>query len=265
MKKIVFIILSIAWSLLLNAQIFLENEYETSFLFNFNVTKLIDGKTKYYLVINDTLKIFNLNHTVYKQIPIPQQFKQEDYSVYYVSDKLFDIDSRVEYLLDHVSYTSKVTGSVKVFNEEGMEIFSADDYHIFVAYFDGNSILSTENGVKMILGGWVDDKVRIYSLPGFLPDNIKENANSPNIFGLSDSYPNPSKEYTRINYRLPRGINDGEIVIFTLNGMELKRFSVDRTSDYLIVTTNDLPAGTYLYHLQTRSGISEGKKMIVIH
>ena len=262
----VFIILSIAWSLLLNAQIFLENEYETSFFFSFKVTKLIDSKTKYYLVINDTLKIFNLNHTMYKQIPIPQQFNQDDYSVYCVSDKLFDIDSKVEYLLDYVSiYTGKVPGGVKVFNEEGMELFSADDYHIFIAYFDENPILSTENGVKMILGGWVDNKVRIYSLPGFLPDNIKENANSPIIFGLSDSYPNPSKEYTRINYRLPRGINDGEIVFFTLNGMELKRFRVDRTSDYLIVTTDDLPTGTYLYHLQTRSGISEGKKMIVIH
>ncbi len=263
MKKTAFIILSIAWSLLLNAQIFLENEYEASSCFN--VTKLIDGKTKYYLVINDTLKIFNLNHTVYKQIQLPQQFIQEDYSVLYVSDKLFDIDSRVEYLLFHISYTGKATVGVKVFNEEGMEIFSADDYHIFTEFLGEIPILSTENGVKMILGSWVYNTVRIYSLPGFLPDNIKENINFPNIFGLSTSYPNPSKEYTRINYRLPKGINDGEIVIFTLNGMELKRFRVDRTLGYLIVTTNDLPAGTYLYHLQTRSGISVGKKMIVIH
>ena len=67
-----------------------------------------------------------------------------------------------------------------------------------------------------------------------------------------------------IDYTLPDGINEGEIVFYNSLGEEVKRFNVDRTSDHLSLSNIDLSAGTYFYQLQTSENSSDGKKMIVI-
>ena len=91
---------------------------------------------------------------------------------------------------------------------------------------------------------------------------IKEmNNNESNI---SNPYPNPTDYKTSIDYTLPPGINEGEIVFYNLQGTEVKRFKVDRTFSTLLISTADIAAGTYLYQLQTTAQSTEGKKMVVI-
>ena len=81
---------------------------------------------------------------------------------------------------------------------------------------------------------------------------------------ISNPYPNPSISTTQIDYDLPKGINQGEIVFYNLQGKEVKRFKVDKTFNTLLISTSDLAAGTYYYQLQTTTQNSEGKKMVVI-
>ncbi|MBI5219458.1 MAG: T9SS type A sorting domain-containing protein [Bacteroidia bacterium] len=63
---------------------------------------------------------------------------------------------------------------------------------------------------------------------------------------------------------LPNGINQGEIVFYDIQGKEIKRFKVDKTFNSLLISTADIPAGTYFYQLQTDAQNSGGKKMVVI-
>jgi len=81
---------------------------------------------------------------------------------------------------------------------------------------------------------------------------------------ISNSYPNPSNNYTRIDYQLPKDVKNGEIVFYNIQGKEVKRYKVDRTFNHLRISTTDLSPGTYYYNLQTLQGVSGGKKMVVI-
>lgn len=78
------------------------------------------------------------------------------------------------------------------------------------------------------------------------------------------AYPNPSSHSTRIDYKLPTHTNEGEIIFYDLGGNEIKRFKVNNSADHLSLSTADIPAGTYLYHLQASGTSSDGKKLIVI-
>ncbi len=77
-------------------------------------------------------------------------------------------------------------------------------------------------------------------------------------------YPNPTNNYTRIDYQLPAGVNKGEIVFYDTKGNEVKRFIVDRTFAHIRISTSELSSGTYFYNLKTEKGVVGGKKMVVI-
>lgn len=81
---------------------------------------------------------------------------------------------------------------------------------------------------------------------------------------MSNAIPNPTEGNTRVNYTLPEGANTGEIVFCNQQGEEVKRFKVDRTFDHLLISTADLPAGSYFYQLQCGGTTIGGKKVIVV-
>ncbi len=89
----------------------------------------------------------------------------------------------------------------------------------------------------------------IYGLPGALPcdeclghiliTGIEPVSNNANNYRLN-AYPNPTSNSTTIDYNLPDGVNQGEIVFFNLQGIEIKRFKVDKTFTSLFISTNDI-------------------------
>jgi hypothetical protein len=118
----------------------------------------------------------------------------------------------------------------------------------------------------MILSHQNNDKAYVYSLPGTLSQSIQE-ANNVLIAAqssVSNPYPNPNNGSTQIDFTFPIGVNEGEIVFYNLQGMEVKRFKVDKTFNTLLISTKDLAAGIYYYQLQMTGQSSSGKKMVVI-
>jgi hypothetical protein len=127
-------------------------------------------------------------------------------------------------------------------------------------------IYNTSVGTKMIIS-YRNRQAKVFSLPGTLTADIQEANN--NLIAMqagrvSNTYPNPNNGSTKIDYTLPTGVNEGEIVFYNLQGNEVKRFKVDRTFNTLLISTKEIAAGTYYYQLQTTSQSSEGKKMVVV-
>ena len=232
--------------------------------------------------------LYNLNHSLYKTIDLtttPPIASGLNFSIMYLSDSLFDTNpSTIEYM---VFYQDSATflPPVRIFNDLGSTLFSKDsvepgwvDGYRYNFYPSADPISYTPNGYKMILRSGsnlssFDTGAYIYSLPGALPCNECSNgvvlsSVSPigqgNNGSLMNAYPNPAKNSTTIDYKLPDGVNQGDIIFFDLQGREVKTFTVDGTFNSLLVSTADLAAGTYLYVLRAGGNYVGSKKMVII-
>jgi hypothetical protein len=237
-----------------------------------------------------TIFLYNLSHALYKAIdvntsPAADLSSGGEFSILYVSDSLFDTNPvSIEYML-YYEDSANFDAHIRIMNYSGRTLFSKDS--VEPAWQDGNPwdfypnaepIFYTPAGYKMILRKGsqyltFDSSAYVYSLPGALPCNecangVIINAASQieqgNNGGLLNAYPNPAKSSTTIKYQLPDGVNQGDLVFYDLQGKEIKSFTVDRTFDSLLVSTNDLAAGTYLYVLRAGGNYVGSKKMIII-
>ena len=181
--------------------------------------------------------------------------------------------------LEHFYNTYPTGNGVNIYREDGTTLFSEPSESASLAYSVMTNpvrplwypIVKTSTGTKMVLIAGYDtityqpNAYKVYSLPGvFYPTVVYNPSQVDNQMELSNPFPNPTINTTRIDYELPNGVNQGEIVFYNLQGSEEKRFKVDRTFNTLLISTSDLAAGTYYYQLQTTAQNSEGKKMMVI-
>jgi len=279
MKKLITTLLLIA-SISGYAQITLENTYPTgsSYYKNLRLVKLSSSGYKYITSDDSTLILYNLNHTVFRIINIPQ-IAGGYYScwAYYVSEELFNTNpADIEYFL---YYSNGTVFNCRVFDELGTVLLAKDSIGGNMANLYGkeNFISYTTTGCKMIISNFFtfalpNYEAYVYALPGFLPcqdctggvitgmTTESGNLKSGNI----TNYPNPNNGQTTIEYTLPQGTTTADLVFYNMTGQEIKRFKVTDTFHDIVISTADLEAGTYYYQLQTTSGFKAGKKMVVI-
>ena len=77
-------------------------------------------------------------------------------------------------------------------------------------------------------------------------------------------YPNPSNGSVTLQYELPKNETEGELILYNMQGTEVKRYKVDNTFKDILLDNTQLPAGTYFYQLQTKKGAVGTKKMVVV-
>lgn len=79
-------------------------------------------------------------------------------------------------------------------------------------------------------------------------------------------YPNPAYGGTTVTlqYELPKGETQGELILYNTQGAEVKRYKVDDTFNDLLLDNTQLQAGTYFYQLTTSKGRVGSKKMVVV-
>ena len=266
MKKNVLILQLVLFSLFSYSQIVFENKYNSE---DVEFKMLENYGIKYYFVdeVNHEINFYNLDHSLFKSISIVTD-STEGYNISFVSESLFDTDNRFEYI--KTTWVSSQLFYMKIYNEDQELLLSIDSVALFSSASSLGGIVNTSEGTKMILRHY-DESSRVYGLPGHLAcydcdDIIINNVEiqSSNKASLSNPFPNPSIDYVRINYQLLENEKQGELILYDINGIELKRYQVDKTFDHLIISIQDLPVGTYFYNLHTSQGISGGKKMIVI-
>ncbi|HEX7413468.1 MAG TPA: T9SS type A sorting domain-containing protein, partial [Bacteroidia bacterium] len=155
-----------------------------------------------------------------------------------------------------------------IYNEDGILLFSDTG----AAQIMPNEPLqqypiynTTSNGTIMILSyrNW---QAKVFSLAGTLTTAI-DRANAQlvsNGASVANPRPNPTNNTTTIEYTLPQGTNQAELVFYSIQGIEVKRFKVDNTFSSLLISTADIAAGTYYYNLQVGGNASGSKKMVVV-
>ena len=260
-KKILIIAIAFYIGSFAKAQITLDTIYSPGV----ELIKL-DNSTYKYLrkdLPDSSFTLYNLNYSIYKTIHIPVTFPNNypASDIGFITTTLFDCDStNIEYLVR--LYKNSIY-STKIYREDGTLLLSVDTACVFrfPTMFGTEStapIVNTPNGTKMMLDSYYGSTL-VYSLCGTLPTGMRKVGMLDNG-GLSNPYPNPNNGSTRIDYTLPPGVNEGEIVFYNLQGMEVKSFKVDRTFNTLLISTKDIAAGTYYYQLQTAGGSSGGKR-----
>lgn len=216
---------------------------------------------------NKLLKLYNLNHTLWKTISFATAIQLNSNNVQgilYISQHLFDTDNEIEFLYCDQNINSFVT---QIFNEDGSILTTIDNQGPFV-YSNAPQIqlpiYNTSAGTKLILSG-EDGKAYVYGLTGTLTaSTIVAPEDALNQLKTSFAYPNPTSSSTKIDYTLPNGVNTGEIVFYDTQGKEIKRFNVDNTLNSLQISTEDLQSGTYYYNLQTEQGVTGAKKLVTV-
>lgn len=91
-----------------------------------------------------------------------------------------------------------------------------------------------------------------------------ENLNSSIIALLEQNKPNPFSEETITNYILPGNISIANLIIYDMNGKELKEIEIsDRRNGSLTIKGSEFSAGMYLYALIADGNLIDTKRMIL--
>ena len=268
MKKI---ITALALMLTINsyAQLTLEHKYTLSANSNLSLTNLTTGGYKYYVtdVANNQVVLYNTNHSVYKTIsslPTPPT-SYTLIGIGQLSDQLFNTDALIEFSVQFQG--PSFSYQYGIYNETGSCIFN--NY----SSFNQGNIYNIGGSFKYVIQSGNYDTTLVYALPGTLPcdacgglqSGIAQQTGGAEKIGLtSQPMPNPSDGNAVIKYTLPNGTNKGEIVIYNMQGTQVKAYMIDRTFDTLVLSNTDLATGTYFYQLKTNNGFSDTKKMLII-
>ncbi|MCX6350935.1 MAG: T9SS type A sorting domain-containing protein [Bacteroidetes bacterium] len=260
-------------------QITFEHSYTQSFSYPW--IAYLDNRTENYAVvvhpptgIYDSIYLYDLNHTLSYTGYFPKGPKGVDstarapQNVSYITRSLFDCDStNIEFLVYYFYAADSVSPgrySVSVCRGNGTVLFSKDS-----AYFASKSVVKTAKGTKLLLWQqqppYTEYKTLVYSLCGAIPTGYETPAlHKDNNGTLYDAYPNPSKGYTHIDYKLPNGVNTGEIIFCDLQGKTIKTMKVGAAFNDVLISTDDLPAGQYLYYLKTNGSVTGAKKLVTV-
>lgn len=230
--------------------------------------KLVDENNE-----TDSLIMYNFDGTVYKVIDIPHpNVTYSFYHIYGLSENLFDTDSNTfEYIQNIIN--SSGPSYVRIYREDGTLLFSKDSVS-WVGPIDLN-----KDGIPVMRLQNKDMPpyfTSLYTLPGKI-DCIPTCSGDGNVTGSDEedlvnssgnmnlsSFPNPARFATKVFYQMPQGVSFGTLIFYDLQGNEVKQFTVSNLFEYILVSTDNLPTGTYVYRIETSLGRSEGKQQIVI-
>jgi len=276
MKKITIYFMLFIYAQTINAQITLDYVYPNASTKLYMVNLEVSG-IKYVLKSdvagNRFINFYNLNHSLWKTIncnsfPMsstigPTPTPQYAFDALYISEKLFNCDNNIEFM-----YVSTGIGwFTAVYDEFGTALLLADSSAPFCKLNIPNQfkpIYNTPNGTKLILSH-KNGSAKVYNLPCSLTPGLNLDKTINNDINESTLvvYPNPSFYHTTIKFSLPNGVNYGNIILKDLLGKEIKRYKIDNTFSELLIEQDQIPAGIYIYSLETNNSVIDSKKIIL--
>lgn len=269
-KTIIMTAATLLFALTTKSQILLENSYSipnNTHKAGLSIVKLEVSGEKYLLYdyTQRQIKLYNLNHSIYKTINFPKLPRYNSFnsdsliSIAYVTENLFNLDNLIEFACFDTQFDANLTSSsyssLMVYNETGAVVFNGDslmpcekrDATYYGYEGKGDFIFNTASGSKMILFSYKNNSPsqRVYSLPGQLLTNIQKHQDN---YNNSLPFPNPANNSITIPYKLEND-KDGKLVIYDVNGKLMFEYKIDTTFDNVIIDTNTMAVGNYFYSI----------------
>lgn len=248
-------------------QITYEKSYPSQVL---SIINLSASGQKYLLFDQQEIKLYNLDHSIYKTINIPEidssisstmvkYAKNNHTDQFCVSEHIFDLDDEIEFL--YKSITTYGWAKFILFNEDGEILWERDSIFGSVLIYD------TDNGLKMIVKNtllssgvyYPASRTEVFGLPGILMKSLSEEIE----FANNSAYPNPASNQITIDFTLPNNDVSGEIKLFDVNGIFISSYDIDDTFGNLIINISDFTSGNYYYTLTSASGSSTSKFIVI--
>jgi hypothetical protein len=270
--KTTILTIIVFFGILLNskAQVILEATYDTASANLYMVNLEISGQKFVKVKRNQNdrfIYLYNLNHSIWKTIdcnafPVcytPFGDPVYNFEVLYVSENLFNLDNKVEFMFVCASGSD---GYTAIYNEDGTNIFMQDSalpkcrINIPQTF---QPIYNTTNGTKMILSFTHTNQAKVYALQGVLTSTAL--IDNSVINESLQIFPNPSGGSTTIEYKLPVTTNYGYIEIYDLNGKLFKTYHIDNTFNNIVIDNNELASGTYIYCLKACEKIIDSRQI----
>jgi len=231
------------------AQIQMEHDYPASA----TVTDLSNSGWKYYLmdVTLNQCRLYHMDHTLWKTINLSVPAGMYLYDVQYVTETLFNADSKVELAYIYYSYDTTLfyyTYYMKIVNEDGAVLLSLPG----CAFVD--VIPSGTFGTKMLayvydysIVNWTLN-TRVYSLPGTLvsAEDLPEGADGDLL-----PYPNPARR--SVIFPL-NSLSGGFLDLLNGAGQPVRSYPLNRNGTTLEIPLTGLPAGLYHYRVRNAAG-----------
>lgn len=82
---------------------------------------------------------------------------------------------------------------------------------------------------------------------------------------LSNAFPSPAYDVTRIDYNIAQHYNNASITLYNLIGNPLQTFRIDMPKGNVVVQTASLPPGVYFYSIVADGKKLATKKLVVKH
>lgn len=263
MKKYLLPVL-LLWVMSIFCQITLEHDYSNG---QINYTHLKNSGEKYYLLDRTglSLKLYNIDHSLYKDVSVPVAF--DGYLplfAYVVSEDLFTLNGEICFVCVYMHATDN-TYKARVVSETAGILLEIENANY------ANAIQTDNDGAKLITWHYsttgLEMSSKVYSVPGSVHQvtDIGDGWEAlPQTVKLDPAYPNPSNGTITINYKLPLSENIGKIIIYDLAGRKVSEYLVDKTFNNLKISTDKLSSGTYLYVLQAGDFKSQPSKFTVV-
>ena len=271
MKKLLLFLLILVSGNALFSQIKLEKTIDnTANKAEYQFVNLSQQGTK--LVALDTekgeLTFYNEDYTLYKKVNIelilsPSTSKAMFFNIGYISDNLFNLDNKIEFLVQYSDWTKP---TVRVYSETGEILFekigrlpTSEDYSKMPV-----SIYEVGGKSKMIINSVDYKSTEIYTLPGNLLLSVTDVEADKTKYDIK-LFPNPaSQNKISIAYTLPDNIKLNKVNIYNTLGQVVKTVKLDNQSNNSVdIDTQNLQKGTYFCELIGNKGKISASQFVI--
>jgi Secretion system C-terminal sorting domain len=248
MKKLIFGLIAIVTIPNLSfGQATLEQQYSTIEVSRdfTNAFKTDTGLHYFTVEAINILKVYNSSHSLTSTTTIPIDNGYTLDGVYPVSDKLFNTDNLMEFIIFTFIQSGPgleiFTYKMTLINQNGTILQQFGDR----AY--ANIIKESSEVFKLIAHKTTNENntvYDVYSLPGTTLGTVMLNKNSNSLFG----FPNPTENKITITNTLENGQN-GTLEVFDTNGKKVMQKNVVGENGEINLDVTKLSSGVYIYKL----------------
>lgn len=159
-----------------------------------------------------------------------------------------------------ISYTDLIAVLIESIKEQQNQIETLQS----VVYLQEKDLLKLKENYEKCCSD--DEKSKLKSANIDNTTSVDNPSIDSDIALLNDNTPNPFSENTEIQFYIPESANNSSLIIYDLQGIEIKSFSIDQKGNGTkIIYGSELRAGMYLYTLLIDGKIIDTKRMILTH